>query len=58
VDRWLEQQSNIQVLNLNYNDALDDPSRCSRDLAVFLDRQLDQGAMLGVVNKALHRQKT
>jgi hypothetical protein len=54
---WLKQQPNIEVLAINYNQMIDDPSRLIQQINHFLGGELDEQAMLGGINKELYRER-
>jgi Sulfotransferase domain. len=58
VESWLAKQPNIDVVYVNYKQALDDPFHTIEALNNFLGGQLDTTAMASVVDKTLHRQRT
>lgn len=57
VESWLAKQPNIEVVYVNYKQALDDPFHAIEALNDFLGGQLDTAAMAAVVDKTLHRQR-
>ena len=54
---WLTQQSNMDVLFINYNDVLANPKEHIVDITKFLGNGLDQESMAKVVDKNLYRQR-
>ena len=52
-----KRQSNIQLLSVNYHDALENPESMVNRLNDFFGGALDTKAMLNAVDPALHRQK-
>ncbi|MBC8104166.1 MAG: alkaline phosphatase family protein [Cytophagales bacterium] len=58
VAHWCSENSRVQVLNLDYGDALRDPDSACHRLAEFLGRPLDLAAMRSVVFPALQRQRS
>ena len=57
LENWLEGQSNISVLYLNYNALLDDPRPYVDQINAFLGAGLDAGKMSAVVDPNLYRQR-
>lgn len=54
---WLAQQSNMDVLFINYNDVLANPKEHIVDITKFLGNGLNQKSMAKVVDKNLYRQR-
>jgi len=54
---WMEQQPNIDVLYVNYNEILKDPKGGAGKICRFLRNTLNPEKMAGVVDEALHRQR-
>jgi hypothetical protein len=54
---WMEQQPNIDVLYVNYNEILKNPKEGVRKMGIFLGSILDLERMAGAVDEALHRQR-
>ena len=54
---WLAGQSNMQVLYINYNNMLKDPSPSLKQVNQFLDGKLNVEEMAGVIDKNLYRQR-
>lgn len=57
VYRWLDAQSNVSYIDVNYNTMLAAPQPQVRQICDFLDRDLNVSAMLAVVDPALYRQR-
>lgn len=57
IHAWLSGRSNIEVLNLRYDDVLDDPDSTVYRLQEFLGRRLSGGSMVTVVDPGLHRER-
>lgn len=55
--KWLEDQPNIEVLFVSYNDVLEDARPTVDALRDFLGEDLDEKAMLQVVEPTLYRQR-
>jgi hypothetical protein len=56
-ERWLAQQSHMDVLYVSYNDVLSDPTAEAERVDQFLSRDLNIKAMVEVVDSALYRQR-
>jgi hypothetical protein len=54
---WLAGQPNMQVLYINYNDMLKDPSPSLKQVNQFLDGKLNVEEMAGVIDENLYRQR-
>jgi hypothetical protein len=57
VHQWLDAQSNIETLHINYNETLKDPWPTVDRVNAFLGERLDAEAMARVVNPKLYRQR-
>lgn len=57
IEEWLHLQENLDVLYVDYNDVLDDPTRAVITIIRFLDDRLDANAMSAVVDPSLYRQR-
>ena len=57
IESWLKKQPNFDVLYVNYNGAIKNPGDYIEQLNTFLGGDLNTGAMSGVVDKSLHRQR-
>jgi hypothetical protein len=57
VKNWLENQTNIRVIYLEYNQMLVDPQKSANQVNKFLGDGLDQQAMAAVVDTSLYRQR-
>jgi hypothetical protein len=57
VESWLSLQSNFDVLNIKYNDVLDNPTGNADRVKEFLQRELAIEEMAAVVNKQLYRNR-
>jgi hypothetical protein len=53
----LKRAPQFEVLELNYRDVLNDPKAAAERINTFLDRKLEVGAMSGVVDKQLYRNR-
>lgn len=54
---WAGAQPNIRIHYVDYHRVLSEPESVARELASFLDRDLDIAAMANVVNPALYRNR-
>ncbi len=57
VEIWLNGQSNMRVLYINYNRLLKDPLPALKQVNLFLDGRLDEAEMAKVVDQNLYRQR-
>lgn len=57
VEVWLDNQSNVEVLYVSYNEVLENPVEHAQRIGRFLGNVLDVGQMVGVVDQALYRQQ-
>jgi hypothetical protein len=57
VEQWLAQQPHMQVLYVNYNDLLADPTPQIAAINRFLGGELDTAAMAAAIDPALYRQR-
>ncbi len=55
--KWLADQPNFQVLEVNYNQVLEDPQKQAAAINSFLAGELDADAMAAVVDNSLYRQR-
>jgi hypothetical protein len=56
-ERWLAGQSNLEVIYLNYNTMVNDPTKSILQVRSFLNGGLDIEKMQGVVDRNLYRQR-
>jgi len=54
---WLANQTNMQVLYVDYNMLVNDPSVPIKSVYDFLEMHLDEGKMLAVPDPSLYRQR-
>lgn len=54
---WLEQQSNFDVIYIDYNETLINPQPSIRRINEFFGGSLDEEKMTDAIDRALHRQK-
>ena len=57
VESWIDKQPNIQVIYVNYNDALENTACHIENINAFLGNILDPGKMEAVIDRALYRQR-
>ena len=56
--RFFVHAPHIESLHLNYCDILNDPSKSTKQICEFLNRQLDSQSMAEVVRPDLHRNRS
>lgn len=54
---WMDDRSNVQYLEVDYNAVLENPSLWAHKVQQFLDMELDVKAMIAVVDSTLYRQR-
>jgi len=57
-DAWIAGRPGFSILNVSYNELLTDPMPPAVAVNRFLDHRLDVGAMAGVVEPALYRNRS
>lgn len=57
VEDWLSNQSNMEVIYINYKEVVDEPLNYSKIMNHFLGNILKIKNMVNVVDKSLHRQR-
>jgi len=57
VKKWMGQQENIEVLYVNYSDAIDDPVAVAENIGSFLGMKLNMQDMTKVVDSSLYRNR-
>lgn len=57
VKTWLENQANMRIIYLDYNQMLVDPQKSADQVNIFLGEGLDPQAMAAVVDTSLYRQR-
>jgi hypothetical protein len=57
IDTWMAKQQNIDVLYIDYNEAIRDPVGNAEKVKGFLGEELDVDKMAGVIDLTLYRQK-
>jgi hypothetical protein len=55
---WISKQDNIQMLEVSYNDILENPEENVHKLNHFLSGGLDTSRMMGVVDRNLYRERS
>ena len=58
VKNWIRQQSNFEVIFVDYKEVLEDPIGHAERISNFLQRELDVKRMAGVVDKRLYRSRS
>lgn len=56
--KWLSEQPNIDVIFVNYNDLLTDPSDNVSKVNAFLGNRLETEKMVGIIDPSLYRQRS
>ena len=54
---WMDQQTTVSYLDIDYNSMLEDPAPLLTQIQAFLRRPLDVAQMAAVVDPALYRQR-
>lgn len=57
VESWLRGQPNLEVIYVDYNEALESPARHAAAVQQFLAAPLDTRAMAEVIDQSLYRQR-
>ncbi len=57
MEAWIEQQPNMDVIYVPYNELLQHPLEYAKPVNEFLGSRLDTEAMVKIVNPALYRQR-
>ncbi|MCF7870283.1 MAG: sulfotransferase domain-containing protein [Candidatus Omnitrophica bacterium] len=57
VKAWLKEQDNIEFIDIDYNQALKNPSEIIRKIKAFLSHNLDTSSMVGIIDNSLYRQR-
>ena len=57
VEDWMNSQPNLKYIDVNYNTTLADPAPQVKRINQFLGGELDEAAMLRIVDPQLYRQK-
>jgi hypothetical protein len=57
IEKWVEENPNIQALHIDYNDVITDPGQQVEKINQFLGGNLDTERMRGVVDRTLYRER-
>ena len=57
VDQWAENQQDVEVLKVNYKEAIQSPAKIAKEVQSFLDLNMDLEAMVERVDSTLYRNK-
>ena len=57
IQEWMARQPNVQVMYVEYNQALEEPARVATEINQFLGNCLDEEAMARTVDPDLYRQR-
>ena len=57
VEAWMEAQPNLSYIDVDYNQAIQDPRSTAAKINQFLGGELDEQAMVTVVDPSLYRQR-
>ena len=57
IEKWFENQPNIDVLYVKYNEILEKPVEFSKLINSFLENRIDENEMAKVIDKNLYRQR-
>ena len=57
IQDWVDEQPNVDVLYVSYNEAVEDPPEQARRVNHFLGDTLDVESMVAVVDQVLYRQR-
>ena len=57
IQRWLDEQPNVQVHQVSYNSLMNDPPPAVAAIRAFLGGELDGDAMLASIDPSLYRQR-
>jgi hypothetical protein len=58
VEKWIEEQPNIEVLYVHYGEIIADPHKEVERITQFLGTRLNTEKMAGVVDRTLYRQRS
>jgi len=58
IEKWLEQQINIDVFPVHYQDILENPLAAAECIQDFLGVELDVNSMITIIDSSLYRQRT
>jgi hypothetical protein len=57
IKSWFDEQDNIKVVYLKYDQVVEDPQSAAERISKFLNEEFDIKAMTSVVNPDLYRNK-
>jgi len=57
VHQWAENQRDVEVLKVNYKEAIQSPAKVAKEVQSFLDLNMDLEAMVEKVDSTLYRNK-
>ncbi|SLM30388.1 conserved hypothetical protein [Desulfamplus magnetovallimortis] len=57
IEKWLDNQSNIEFINVSYNDILKEPLKNITNINRFINNAMDESKMVDVLDSALYRQR-
>lgn len=57
IEKWVDEQPNIEVLYINYNEVIAEPFKQIERINQFLENRLDIEKMVSAVDRALYRQR-
>lgn len=57
VEAWMESHPNLSTIDVDYNQAIQDPRSTAKAINQFLGGELDEQAMAAVVDPSLYRQR-
>jgi len=57
VESWMSQQPHLSVMDVDYNDLMENPAQYPAKIQEFLGVELDLNKMEGVIDPALYRQR-
>ncbi|MFO8052914.1 MAG: sulfotransferase domain-containing protein [Candidatus Omnitrophota bacterium] len=57
VKAWFKEQDNIEVIDINYNQALKNPAEAIKKIEDFLSQSLDTSKMAKIIDNSLYRQR-
>ncbi len=55
--KWIDEQANVEVLFINYNEILRNPEDCIKKINDFFNGVLDEGKMLSAIDEKLYRNR-
>lgn len=57
IERWVGSRPNVSLVDINYNDLLQDPAEQVKKVIRFLGSGLDEAKMMAVIDRNLYRQR-